>query len=289
MHSTGFWVPWTVTASWPTSCARVGICHKVLCFRSPDQWPVAADRIPARLVLPVVVPTPEDQAVLGPYDLPARMVKPRRGQAFRPPSWRATRHANVGDIAREQRPRLAPVGPVVVQDLARALGDGDAGAVTPGRVIADAVWRIAHEQVRPRPVQSLRNRFRVRGVAAHQPMAAESPDIAQARGRVRGCLGGVIGVCQAARANREQRVQLSEVETGERQVEPDVAQFAELDPEQVVVPAGRERQTVVGQDVGLLLRWAEVGPTRSPEPRSCPASAPRAGGRGRRSPRARRR
>ena len=36
MHSTGFWVPCTVAASW----SRLGICQSVVCLRSPVQWPL---------------------------------------------------------------------------------------------------------------------------------------------------------------------------------------------------------------------------------------------------------
>ena len=36
MHSTGFWVPWTVAASW----SLPEMCHSVVCFRSPAQWPL---------------------------------------------------------------------------------------------------------------------------------------------------------------------------------------------------------------------------------------------------------
>jgi hypothetical protein len=36
MHSTGFWVPWTVSAS----CALDEIGHTVVCLRSPDHAPL---------------------------------------------------------------------------------------------------------------------------------------------------------------------------------------------------------------------------------------------------------
>ena len=35
MHSTGFWVPWTVSASWPP----LGMVQSVVCLRSPVQLP----------------------------------------------------------------------------------------------------------------------------------------------------------------------------------------------------------------------------------------------------------
>ena len=40
MHSTGFCVPWMVSASW----SRLGICQSVVCLRSPDQCPFALVR-----------------------------------------------------------------------------------------------------------------------------------------------------------------------------------------------------------------------------------------------------
>ena len=48
-------------------------------------------------------------------------------------------------------------------------------------------------------------------------------------------------------------------EAGQRQVEAEALQFAEFEAEQFVVPAGVQRQLVVGNDVGPLLRLAQSG------------------------------
>ena len=117
MHSTGFCVPCTVSASW----SRFGICQSVVCLRSPAQWPGPAHGIPAGLVLPVIIAAAQHQPVLGPDDLRADVeaagveaLGHRRGVQRAVP--------DIGDVAREQRPGLAPVGAVVVQHLAGALG-----------------------------------------------------------------------------------------------------------------------------------------------------------------------
>ena len=120
MASTGFWVPWIVAASW----SRLGIDQSVVCLRSPFQWPLPFHRVPARLVLPVVVAAGEHQPLLGPDDLGAdgeaagdeALGHRGRVQGSVP---------DVGDLAGEERPGFAPVGAVVVQDLAGALGRGE--------------------------------------------------------------------------------------------------------------------------------------------------------------------
>ena len=77
-------------------------------------------------MLPVVVAAAEHQALLGPDDLAAdgeasdlEALGDRRGLQRAVP--------DIGDVAGEQRPGVAPVGAVVVQHPAGAAGRGGAG------------------------------------------------------------------------------------------------------------------------------------------------------------------
>ena len=142
-------------------------------------------------MLPVVVAAAEHQPLLGPDDLAAdgeagrleALGDGRRVQRAMP---------DVGDVAGEQRPGLAPVGAVVVQHLAGAPGRGGAGLVAPGRVVVDAVGRVGDHQLRRHAVEQALDVGRHRGVAAEQPVRAEEPEIAGHRDRVLGRLGDVV-------------------------------------------------------------------------------------------------
>src|SRR5665213_3992363 len=99
MHSTGFCVPWTVSASW----SRLEIDQSVVCLRSARPVALLADGVPAGLVLPVIVAATDDQPLLGPDDLGADG-EPFPRQAFR--NGRCVKRAmpDVGDGARKQCP-----------------------------------------------------------------------------------------------------------------------------------------------------------------------------------------
>ena len=129
---------------------------------------------------------------------------------------------DVGDVAGEQRPGLAPVGAVVVQHLAGAPGRGGAGLVPPGRVVLDPVGRIADHQQRGHPAEHPLDVGRHRGVAAEQPVRPEQPEIARPADRVdrrlRDLVLALAGAVLVAGAG-EQPVELGVVEAVERQVE----------------------------------------------------------------------
>ena len=94
-------------------------------------------------MLPVVIAAPECEAALRPDNLrpnieaaPDQTLRHRGGVDRRVP--------DIDHIAGEQAPRLAPVGAVVVRDLARALRRRDTGYIAPRGIIVDAVGRIGH-------------------------------------------------------------------------------------------------------------------------------------------------
>ena len=130
-------------------------------------------------MLPVVVPAPEHQAVLGPDDLGADL-EAAGGQALGHRRRVQGAVPDIGHLAGEQRPGLAPVGPVVVLAPCRCGGRGaEPGAVAPGRVVLHAIGRVGDHQVRPHAGQRPLDHRRVGAVAADQAVAAEQPDVAR--------------------------------------------------------------------------------------------------------------
>src|SRR5579863_712312 len=105
----------------------------------------APHRVPARLVLPVVMPAAHDQGGLRPYDLTADL-KAARFQAVRDRRSMESTMPNVRYIAREKSPRLAPVGAVIVADLAHAIRVIHACALPPLGVILNAIGLVRHQQ-----------------------------------------------------------------------------------------------------------------------------------------------
>ena len=184
--------------------------RRLLAVAVPVRLALVADRVPARLVLPVVVAAAEHQPLLGPDDLAADREAAGveavgdGGGVQRPVP-------DVGDLAGKQRPGLAPVGPVVVQHLAGAPGRGGARPVAPGRVVGHAIGRIGRHQMRPHPAEQPRHVGGIGGAAAEQPVAAEQPEVAGPRDRHRRRLGRRLlarvggGGVRAARRSRRPR------------------------------------------------------------------------------------
>lgn len=104
---------------------------------------------------------------------------------------------------------------------------------------------------------------RVGGVAAQQAMVSQGPQVAQAGHRHRGdFIGGVRRIACLARGLLwfigQEGFDLRLAEAGEGQVEVRLQQLAELQGQKLFVPARVQGQTVVGDDVGLPLRWGQV-------------------------------
>src|SRR5450759_3830988 len=104
-----------------------------------------AHRIPAWLMLPMVVAAAEHQPLLGPNDLRTdgeaivrKTVRNRRGVQGAVP--------DVGDVAREQGPSGSPVCLVVITDFAPSSGMVDAQAMTPSRIVVDPVGRVGDHE-----------------------------------------------------------------------------------------------------------------------------------------------
>ena len=209
-------------------------------------------------MLPMVMPPPEHEPVLSPYYLRPD-VEPARDQAVRDGAGVEGAMPDIGHIAGEQLPGLAPVGPVVVLHLADSRGVAEPGPVAPRGVILHAVWRIGHHQVGTHAGEHALDGRRVGAVAAHQPVASQQPDVAQPADWHLGRGRHVVGIGEARRQVGQQARDFVGVEAGEREVEAVGLQLSELDAQQVVVPPSGEGQSVVSQHVGAALGRGEVG------------------------------
>ena len=108
-------------------------------------------------------------------------------------------------------------------------------------------------------VEAAPNVGRVGAVAAEKAMLAEEPDIAGLSDGSLGWFGNVVGIGKAGDADLHQARHLFIAEAGEGEIEAEILQRLELSLEEFEVPAGIERQLVVGDDVGLLLGLAQAG------------------------------
>ena len=107
------------------------------------------------------------------------------------------------------------------------------------------------------PAERERHIIGIRAVAANQSVPAHDPDVATLRYGMLLKFGNVVRIGQAGRTEAGQRGYLLVSEARERQVEAKVLEFAELQREQFRIPAGVQRQLVVGDDVGAFLRCAQ--------------------------------
>ena len=171
---------------------------------------------------------------------------------------------DVGDIAGEQGPRLAPVGAVVIAHPAggarsHRLARRPLGPVAPIGVVGHPVGRVGDHEGRHHARQQARDVGGAGGVAAQQPVRAQAPQVARSRYRNRRPLRHLVRVGQAGRRGRgQQPVQLAVVKAGEREVEAVVAQLVQLQRQQLVVPL-RPRRRAVGQQAERLdLRRRQV-------------------------------
>src|SRR5690242_17495508 len=126
--------------------------RRLLAVARPVAPAALPHRIPAGLMLPVIVAAADDQAGLVPDDLRAHR-KAGSFQALRHRCRMERPMPDVDDIARKQRPGLAPVGAVIVEDPAGGELLRLAELPAPGRVVVHAIWRIAGAQMRPDAVE----------------------------------------------------------------------------------------------------------------------------------------
>ena len=103
-------------------------------------------------MLPMIVAAGEHQAWLRPYDLgPDQETACVKTLGHGPPVDPGV--PDIGDLARKQAPGIAPVGAIVVIDLAGPRGRGNTGLDSPVGIVLDAIRWVRHHQVRTGAVQ----------------------------------------------------------------------------------------------------------------------------------------
>ena len=153
--------------------------------------------IPARLVLPLVMTTPEREPVLRPD-----YVRPSHEAAF---LQRGDHHViahrgapDIGDVARKQRPCIAPIRAVIVQDRAHLLGPrANALPDAPCWIVFDSIRRVSDHQMRLATSQQSFDHERVGAIAADDPVFAEHPHVARHAHRCGRQIRNVVRVRQA--------------------------------------------------------------------------------------------
>ena len=111
--------------------------------------------------------------------------------------------------------------------------------------------------MRPHAAEQPRHVGRIGGAAAEQPMPSEKPEVARPRNRHRRRLRRFL-LARVGQLVAEERIELARLEAERAEVGAELRQLPELQGEQLAVPAGLLGEPVVGQDVGPLLRLAEV-------------------------------
>jgi len=135
--------------------------------------------VPRRFVLPVIVATAERESVFGPNDHRA-VFKPARLKRLKHLAREHRCVPHIGHLAREKRPRLAPICAVVVQDFAELLVvEIDASTRTPAWVVFHAIGRVSNHEMRHAPPQQGLDLVSACAIAAHDPMPPQHPHIAR--------------------------------------------------------------------------------------------------------------
>ena len=81
---------------------------------------------------------------------------------------------DIGDIAGEQRPSLAPIRPPIVSNPTEFLFGGvDAGASAPSRIIVDTIGRVRDHQVWLDTIEQRLDRRSLRAVTTNQSVSIE--------------------------------------------------------------------------------------------------------------------
>ena len=132
--------------------------------------------------VPCFAPHGSHTPLLGPDDLrPDR--KPALGKAVGDNAGAQRPVPDIGDLAGVEIPGRSPIRDLVVPDLALARGIVDAPAMTPLRIIFDAVGRVGDHQMRHGIAQQKLHEVRVPAVAARDTMRSELPDVPRPRYR----------------------------------------------------------------------------------------------------------
>src|SRR5262245_47024224 len=143
-----------------------------------------ADRVPAWLVLPVVISTADHQTLLGPNNLRSNAEAVAR-QTFGHRGRMQSSMPDIGNVAGEEAPGGVPVCLLVVAHLAAPLGFVDPSAMTPGGVVANAVGRVGDHQVGRHSCEQSSDSGRICAVTASNAVRSRRPYLPDSRNRLR--------------------------------------------------------------------------------------------------------
>ena len=149
-------------------------------------------------------------------------------------------------------------------------------------LVGHVVGRVGEDQVGQAAVQRPPEVVGPGGVSAEQAVVAQEPEIARAREGIGWRGRGLVGEGGGRARSGEEVVDLARLEADQVEVDPESLKVGDLGGEQALVPAGVERELVVGQQVGPLLGLAQAGKLDHRHRGQARASWPRAAGRGRR-------
>ena len=172
--------------------------RRLLAVAGPMAGLALADRVPGRLMLPVIIAAADHQPGLVPDDLRAD----DEAGSFETRCDRAgVQRAvpDIGDIAGKERPGLAPVGAVVVEHLSagQRAPIRKSRAFAPAWIVVHAIGRIGHHQVRYDSRQRAAHCGCIGAVATHEPVRVRGARRRHPTDRVDRSFGDVIGIRQA--------------------------------------------------------------------------------------------
>ena len=170
---------------------------------------------------------------------------------------------DIGHITGEQRPSFAPVGPIVIQHLAGALGLRRTRLVAPGRIVFHPIGRVGHHQERIQVTKKPPDNIGRGAVAADQPVRSQLPEIACHRHRCDRRFGDLIlALDRAIGAQRvrvtQKSIQIFVTHAEEGEVEVFGQEPRDLVAQHGLVPFAEFRKLVVDDPVGPSLRLVEV-------------------------------
>lgn len=175
---------------------------------------------------------------------------------------------DVGDIAREQRPGLTPVGTIVILDhTGRPAAPGTFaltgldGIISPGRIVVDAIGRVGDHEMRGGTGQQAGHVIGIGAVAAQQAVGAEVPEITWARDGRLGKIGRrLIGQGRGLLVGHHESRQFLRLKAQAIEAEAGLIEHLEFVNEQHRVPDRQLGRLVVADAEGrrLLGRQVEV-------------------------------
>ena len=159
-----------------------------------------AHRVPADLLLPVVITAAQGEMLLDPNDLRAQLEAATSQPGSEDVAVQRP-EPHIGRVSGKQGVGFPPVGAIVVEHLALSEpATTEMAARSPARVVGDPVRRIGDHQMRLGSCQQGGDIGGAGAVAAANSVLAQQPDVAGPSDRLIGDCWDAVGICQAVRA-----------------------------------------------------------------------------------------